>query len=113
MTKINHEVYAKTIKYLMSNDATLKKLSEEINLNIITVGKLIRVFRKHKLIHVCDWENDKLGRDQIMVIRWGDGKDLKRFKMSAKERQRLHRARKKAQTITHPTSLLKPLSAGL
>lgn len=110
MTKINQEIYAKAIKYLMNNDATLKKLSEEINLSIITVGKLIRIFKKYKLIHVCDWENDRLGRDQIMVIRWGEGKDLKRFKMSAKERQRLHRARKKAQTITHPVSLLRPLS---
>ncbi len=113
MTKINQEVYAKAIKYLMSNDATLKQLSKETSLNIITVGKLIRIFRKYKLIHVCDWENDRLGRDQIMVIRWGDGKDLKRFKMSGKERQRLCRARKKAQVITHPVSLLRPLSTGL
>ena len=113
MTKVNQEIYAKTIKYLMKNDSTLKQLSKETNLNIITMGKLIRVFRKHKLIHVCDWEIDRLGRDQIMVLRWGNGKDAKKFSMSAKERQRLHRARKKAQIITHPVSLIRPLSIGL
>lgn len=112
MTKINQEIYAKAIKYLMSNDATLKKLSEKIGLNVITTGKLLRVFKKYKLIHICDWENDRLGRDQIMVFRWGDGKDLKRFKMSSKERQRLYRSRKKSQIITHPTSLIRPLLTG-
>ena len=112
MTKINQEIYAKAIKYLMKNDSTLKKLAKETTLNMITVGRLIRVFRKHKLIHVCEWETDRLGRDQIMVLRWGDGKDAKKFCMSAKDRQRIHRARKK-QVSTHPVSLLRPLSTGL
>ena len=109
MSKVNQEIYCKTIKYLMSNDATLKQLSEQTGLHVITVGKLINIFKRHKLVHICDWEPDRLGRDQIMVIRWGEGKDFKRFKMSGKERQRLCRARKKAQAITHPVSLLRPL----
>jgi len=113
MQKINQEVYAKLLKFLISNDATLKQLADESGLHVITVGNLIKTFRKHKLVHICEWEMDRLGRDQTMIIRWGEGKDIKRFRMSGKERQRLHRARKKAQVITHPVSLLRPLSIGL
>lgn len=113
MPKVNQQIYCKTIKYLINNDATLKQLSEQTGLHIITIGKLINIFKRHKLVHICDWEPDRLGRDQIMVIRWGEGKDVKRFKMSARDRQRLYRARKKAQVITHPVSLITPLSVGL
>lgn len=107
MQKVNQEIYAKLIKFLINNDATLKQLANESGLHVVTASNLIKTFRKHKLVHICEWEMDKLGRDQTMVIRWGEGKDVKRFKMSGKERQRLCRARKKA--ITHPVSLLRPL----
>jgi hypothetical protein len=112
MQKVNQEIYAKLIKYLISNDATLGQIADKTGLHVITVGNLMKTFRKHKLVHICEWNEDRLGRDQTMVIRWGEGKDLKRFRMSSKERQRLHRARKK-QVSTHPISLLKPLLVGL
>lgn len=112
MQKVNQEIYAKLIKFLIGNDATLSQIAEETGLHIITVGNLMKTFRRHKLVHICEWHIDRLGRDQTMVIRWGEGKDVKRFRMSNKERQRLHRARKKAQVITHPVSLIRPLSVG-
>jgi hypothetical protein len=111
MQKVNQEIYAKLIKYLISNDATLRQLADESGLHIVTVGNLIKTFKSHKLVHICEWEMDKLGRDQTMVIRWGEGKDIKRFKMSGKERQRKYREHKKS--FTHPVSLLRPLSTGL
>jgi hypothetical protein len=113
MHKVNQETYAKLIKFLTKNDATLQQLADESGLHVITAGNLIKTFRKYKLVHICEWEMDRLGRDNKMIIRWGEGKDVKRFRMSNKERQRLHRARKKAQIITHPVSLIRPLSVGL
>ena len=113
MYKVNQESYALAIKFLMSNDATFQQVADETGLHVITISKLIRIFKKHKLVHVCDWLPDRMGRDATMVIRWGAGRDVKRFKMSGRDRQRLCRARKKAQVITHPVSLITPLSAGL
>lgn len=113
MQKVNQEIYAKLIKFLMNNDATLSQIADKTGLHVITVGNLMQTFRKHKLVHICEWDMDRLGRDQTMVIRWGAGKDVKRFKMSGRDRQRLCRARKKAQVITHPVSLITPLSVGL
>jgi predicted ArsR family transcriptional regulator len=113
MQKVNQEIYAKLIKFLMNNDATLSQIADKTGLHVITVGNLMQTFRKHKLVHVCDWLPDRMGRDATMVIRWGAGRDVKRFRMSGKERQRLCRERKKAQVITHPVSLITPLSAGL
>jgi len=112
MNKVNQETYALAIKFLINNDATFQQIADETGLHIVTISKLIKTFKKHKLVHVCDWLPDRLGRDATMVIRWGEGKDLKRFRMSSKDRQRLHRESKK-QVSTHPISLLKPLSVGL
>jgi hypothetical protein len=108
MVKINQETYARLIKYLLSNDATVHDLHNETGLHRVTVSRLIRTFRKHKLVHICDWETDKWGRDQTMVFKWGQGKDKKRFSMTSAERSRLYRQRKK-EVATHPVSLLKPL----
>ena len=112
MQKVNQEIYAKLIKYLINNDATLSQIADKTGLHVVTVGNLMKTFRKHKLVHICEWNTDRLGRDQTMVIRWGEGKDVKRFRMSGRERQRLHRERKREIAI-HPISLLKPLSIGL
>jgi transcription initiation factor IIE alpha subunit len=108
MVKINQETYARLIKYLLSNDATVHDLHNETGLHKVTVSRLIRTFRKHKLVHICDWEADKRGRDQTMVIKWGQGKDKKRFSMTSTERQRLCRERKK-EIAKHPITLLTPL----
>lgn len=95
MVKINQETYALAIKYLIKNDATIHQLAEETGLHYVTASSLIKTFRKHKLVHVCDWEQDKRGRDQTIVIRWGSGSDKKRYSMTTAERSRLYRARRK------------------
>jgi len=112
MNKVNQRTYALAIKFLINNDATIKQLAEETGLHPVTVGSLMKTFRKYKLAHIYEWEADSRGRDNTMVIRWGEGKDAKRFKMSGRDRQRLCRARKKEVSI-HPISLIKPLSVGL
>jgi predicted ArsR family transcriptional regulator len=104
MKKTSKESYAILIKILMKDDLTIHQMAEKSNLHYITVSTLMRIFQKHKLVHVSDWEQDNRGRDQIKVYKWGSGKDKKRFKMTGAERQRLCRANKKK--IIHPVSLL-------
>jgi hypothetical protein len=100
MQKVNQEIYAKLIKHLIKHDATIEQLAKKTGLHKVTVGSLVRTFKKNNLVHICDWQKDALGRDQTMVVRWGFSKDKPRFAFSAADRQRLSRLRKKTNWIT-------------
>lgn len=104
MVKTSKESYAILIKLLIKDEMTLKQMAEKSNLHYVTICNLMKVFEKHRLVHISDWEQDDRGRDQIKVYKWGYGQNKKRFKMTGAERQRLCRASKKK--IVHPVSLL-------
>jgi hypothetical protein len=105
------ELYAESIKYLLDNESTIHQFAEATGFHIVTSGRILRTFHKYKLVHIANWEQDRRGRDSVRVYKWGQGKDVKRFKMTPAQRQQ--RRRDLLKKIKHPTSLLRPLSVGL
>ena len=105
------ELYAESIKYLLDNETTIHQFAEATGFHVVTSGRILRTFHKYKLVHISDWDQDRRGRDSVRIYKWGKGKDVKRFRMTAAQRQQ--RRRDLLKKISHPISLLKPLSVGL
>ncbi len=103
--KINQDCYARIIKRLIQDDASLTDLEEISGMHRVTLERLMRTLKKHGLVHIGDWLPDKLGRDAYKVYRWGKGKDKSRFRQTDAEKTRRWRERKKLISL-HPTSLL-------
>jgi predicted ArsR family transcriptional regulator len=93
MNKVNQSTYARVFKLLLHDPATAHEIVEETGLHIITAQSLMRTLRRHRVVHICAWERDSMGRDAIPVYRLGEGKDKARRKMTAAERQAKHRAK--------------------
>lgn len=99
MIRVNQLHYALLIKFLIKNDATPHELSNEIGFHIVSVQRLMRLFHKHKIVHICGWEADRRGRDCTPIYRFGSGKDKAKQKKSASIRAKEYRARKKINSI--------------
>lgn len=106
MIKVNQLHYVLLIKYLTENESTVYELADEIGLHIRTCRELVNLFKKHKLIHICNWDKDKAGKVKIPVYKFGDGKNKAKVRKSAVERNREYRARLKIKSI--PLSTLQP-----
>lgn len=96
LLKVNQDTYARLFKVLLHEVSTAHELAEETGLHVVTVQSLMRTLKKHKVVHVCEWEADRLGRDVTPVYKLGVGKDKPRHKFTARERQARHRAKKLA-----------------
>ena len=97
MHKINQDTYAKIIKVLLTDPYTAHELVEISGLHIVTMQRLMRCFHKNKVVHVCGWETDSLGRDTTPVYKLGIGKAVPRRRMTAAERTARYRSKK--QTV--------------
>ena len=108
MIKINQESYCIIIKLLLAGDQTIDALQEATGLHRVTLQSFTRCLRKHKIIYVCDWEPDSMGRDAFAVFRIGAKKDKSRYKVSAKDRTKKYRENKKLAELRFniPTSTL-------
>lgn len=94
LVKVNQDMYARLFKILLDDPCTAHDLSEETGMHIITAQSLMRTLKKHKVVHVCAWEADRLGRDVTPVYKLGEGRDKKRHKFTAAERTARYRAKK-------------------
>ena len=92
--KVNQDMYARTLKMLLEDPLTAHEVAEETGMHIITAQCLMRAFKKHKVVHVCAWEPDKMGRDATPVYKLGGGRDRPRRKLTAAERTARYRAKK-------------------
>ena len=93
VVKVNQTTYALTMKLLLDGPVTAQEIVEETGLHLVTAQRLMRIFKKHGVVHVCAWEADRLGRDVTPVYKLGKGKDKPRHKFTAAERQARHRAK--------------------
>ena len=94
MKKVNQDTYARVFKILLTEPSTAHELAEETGLHSVTVQSLMRTLKKHKVVHVCEWEVDRLGRDVTPVYKLGEGRDKKRRRLTTAERHARSRARK-------------------
>lgn len=104
MPSINRTSYAILIKALQERDLTYEQMQKLTGLSKGGLVNLTKTFRHYKLMHICELEPDRLGRECIAVFRWGAGKDVRPTRMTSAEKCRLHRERKRKINL-HPTSL--------
>jgi predicted ArsR family transcriptional regulator len=92
--KVNQSMYARLFKLLLHDPVTAHEVAEETGMHVVTAGSVLRTMKKHKVVHVCAWEADRLGRDVTPVYKLGEGRDKPRHKFTAAERQARRRAKK-------------------
>ena len=85
--KINAICQAQLIKAMLDGVYTCAELAEVTGLHYVTVLQYTRELHAAGAAHICMWEKDIHGRDAIKVYKIGEGKDAKRQKMSAAQRQ--------------------------
>lgn len=96
LNKVNQETYGLLFKRLMTDPATAHELADVTGLHIITVQSLMRTLKRHKVVHITDWETDRLDRDTTPVFRMGGGRDKARRRMTRAEIAKRYRERKAA-----------------
>jgi hypothetical protein len=99
LIKINAITQAHLILLLLDGDRTCEELAEETGLHYVTVLQYTRELHRAGAAHIVRWEKDSRERDSLKVYKLGRGKDAKRAKLSASERQVRLRARKKMATL--------------
>lgn len=97
--KINALTQAKLIEAMLDGVYNCQELSEITGLHYVTVLQYTRELHRAKAAHICQWDKDSKGRDVIKIYRIGRGKDAKREKLTAVQRQARHRAKQKAQEV--------------
>lgn len=95
MRKVNQETYARLFKELLNNPITPHEAAEVSGIHIITAQSLMRCLKKHKVVHISAWEQDRLGRDVTPVYSLGSKRNVPRRKTSSAQRQAVCRAKKK------------------
>lgn len=99
VVKVNARVYADLIKHLLEGIYNCHELAELTGLHYVTVLDYTRELHKAKAIHIGAWEKDPRGRDAIKIYRMGAGRDAKRQKVSAAERQRRYYSKQRQMRI--------------
>lgn len=92
------------LKALQESDLTYKEMEEISGFSYHWLVKLIKQLKKEKIVHVCGYYKDAMGRDTIQIYRYGKGRDAKRSKLTGTEKQRSYLRRKSLKSI--PTSLI-------
>lgn len=97
--KINAILQAKLIEAMLDGTLTCMELAEETGLHYVTVLQYTRELHRAGAAYIDHWEKDVRGRDLIKVYKIGRGKDAKRYKMTAVQRQAAYRAKKKTAAM--------------
>jgi hypothetical protein len=92
--KTNAIAHAQLIKAMLDGTLTCQELAEHTGLHYVTVLQYTRELHAAGAAHICLWEKDTYGRDAIRVFKIGEGKDAKRQRMTAAQRQARSRAKK-------------------
>lgn len=105
--KINAFTQAQLIKLLLDGELNCQELAEETGLHYVTVLEYTRELHRAKAIYIHHYEKDSRDRDAIKVYKLGVGKDAKRSKLTAAQRQERVRNRKRMArllNLTPPTT---------
>jgi len=94
LIKINAISQAQLIKAMLNGTLTCQELAEETGLHYVTVLQYTRELHAAGAAHICCWEKDILGRDSIKIYMIGEGKDAKRQRMTAAQRQARSRSKR-------------------
>jgi hypothetical protein len=95
--KVSALTYAQLIKYMLEGIHNCQELAELTGLHYVTVLQYTRELHAAKAAHISSWDKDVRGRDIIKVYQIGPGKDAKRDKLTAAQRQARTREKKRVQ----------------
>lgn len=98
--KINAITQAQLIKLLLEGVYTCQQLADETGLHYVTVLQYTRELHRFGAAHISSWEKDNRGRDVLKVYKIGEGRDAKRQKLTAAQRQQRVRDKQNAQALT-------------
>lgn len=104
IVKINAFTQAVLIKHLLEGIYTCEELADHTGLHYVTVLQYTRELHRVGAAHISSWEKDSRGRDIIKVYKLGPGKDAKREKLTAAERQLRYRTKKKQLNLLQRTA---------
>lgn len=102
--KINAFTFARMIKLMLDGTYTCRELAEETGLHYVTVLRYTREMHKVGAIHICMWETDSRGRQNIRVYKVGEGKDAKPRRISDSDRSKTYRAKMRYLGMAHKQS---------
>lgn len=102
--KINAITQAQLIKHLLEGIYTCDELAEHTGLHVVTVYQYTRELHRVGAAHISSWEKDARGRDIIKVYKLGPGRDAKREKLTAAERQQRRRDKQKHLNLLQRTA---------
>lgn len=108
MVKVNQATYALALRELLEAPCTAHDIVEATGLHTVTAQSLMRTLKQYKVVHISAWDTDSLGRDAIPVYKLGPGRNAKRRKKSAAERQRQSREKKKMAAMVSLRPLVTP-----
>ena len=91
--KINAICYAELIKLMLEGIYNCQELADETGLHYVTVLQYARELHLAGAAYISTWEKDTRGRDVVKIYKIGKGKDAKRQKLTAAERQRRYKAK--------------------
>ena len=94
LVKMSAITQAHLIKLLFDGDRTCQELADETGLHYVTVLQYTRELYKVGAAHICRWEKDARDRDNLKIYKLGKGRDAKREKLTAAQRQERVRKRK-------------------
>lgn len=101
-TKLNALCLAKLVRALMDDEMSYRDLAEATGLYYLTVVRYVNALHKERVVHLCEYRPDKLGRKCIRVFAWGEGRDVKRpVRVTDIQRKRISRARKAHLVAVH------------
>lgn len=98
--KINAFTQGVLIKYMLEGTYRCTELAELTGLHYVTVLHYAREMHRAGAAHISSWEKDSRGRDALRIYKIGKGRDVKREKMTAADRQAQVRSKRKAAEMS-------------
>lgn len=95
--------FALLVKRLVEAPCSYEEAVEVTGLHPATVSRYMRAMHEEKVLHICGWLPDAMGRDSAPVFAFGEGEDKPKKKMTPTERSR--RSRHKLAKIRRDNQL--------
>lgn len=99
IVKMNAVAQAQLIRLLLEGMYSCKELANLTGLHYVTVLQYCRELYHAGAAHICMWNKDERGRDNIKIYKLGEGKDKKRQRMTDAERQARYREKLKQKKL--------------
>lgn len=93
--KVTHQKLGQTITRLKRGPVTAHAMALNIGVCLMTAQTWMRELHHQRIVYICAWEHDTLGRDATPVYSLGSYSDVPRRKQTRAEISRRWRQRQK------------------